>query len=114
MKGDNVVLDYSGDSPEVSKSKTLDHDSTDEHAVVIYGTSTCGLCMMARQLLRARSIGYEWRDVARDRERRAWLLRQSGQSTVRQIFIHGQSVGGFSELRRMDASGELRDRLSEQ
>ena len=70
--------------------------------------------MMARQLLRARSIAYEWRDVARDPERRAWLLRQSGQSTVPQIFIHGQSVGGFSELRRMDASGELRDRLSEQ
>jgi glutaredoxin len=38
------------------------------------------------------------------------MERLSARRTVPQIFIDGKSIGGFDEVRRLDAIGEL-DRL---
>lgn len=81
--------------------------------VVMYGTRTCPFCAMAAQLLRSRSIEFTWVDVAGRRDLRERLLQLSGQSTVPQVFIGGASIGGFRELRSLDASGELRERVLE-
>ena len=38
------------------------------------------------------------------------MERLSARGTVPQIFIDGQSIGGYDDIRRLDATGEL-DRL---
>jgi glutaredoxin 3 len=38
------------------------------------------------------------------------MERLSSRRTVPQVFIDGKSMGGFDDIRRMDAAGEL-DRL---
>jgi glutaredoxin 3 len=76
-------------------------------AVRVYSTLICPYCIRAKALLRSRSIPYEEIDVTADRDARAWLVEITGRRTVPQIFIGEESVGGFHELRALDASGEL-------
>jgi glutaredoxin 3 len=77
-----------------------------EH-VVAYTTPWCGYCVAARRLLDKRHISFADIDVTGNQEARRWLAENSGQRTVPQIFIGGQSIGGFDELLAMDRSGEL-------
>ena len=62
---------------------------------------------MAKRLLMSRGITFEEVDAVGQSELRAWLLKVSGQRTVPQIFIHGQSIGGYTELSALDRTGEL-------
>ena len=78
-----------------------------ETDVVVYLTPWCPYCMMARRLLDSRGIAYSTHDVTGDSDARSWLRTASGQHTVPQIFIGGRSVGGFTELAELDASGGL-------
>lgn len=78
-----------------------------QEPVVVYGTPICGFCRMAKRLLTQREISFAWVDVSGDGDARSWLQEASGQRTVPQVFIHGRSIGGFSELSALDASGEL-------
>jgi glutaredoxin 3 len=76
--------------------------------VTIYTTLVCPYCMAAKRLLGARQIPYEEIDVTGDTAKRAWLVEVTGgRKTVPQIFIRGQSIGGYDELAALDNSGEL-------
>ena len=75
--------------------------------VKIYTTRTCGYCVAAKRLLSSRGISYEEVDVSRDDDKRAWLVEATGRRTVPQIFIGGQSIGGYHELAELDRSGRL-------
>lgn len=79
-------------------------------AVVVYLTPWCPYCVMARRLLSSRGIAFEKVDVSSMPEARTWLRTATGQSTVPQIFIDGQSVGGFDDLSALDARGGLAGR----
>jgi GrxC family glutaredoxin len=78
--------------------------------VVIYTTSYCPYCFGAKALLRSKNVEFEEVDVTDDPARRAQMERLSARRTVPQIFIDGRPVGGFDDIRRLDAAGEL-DRL---
>lgn len=80
--------------------------------VVVYLTPWCPYCNMARRLLDTRGIAYRAIDVTGDRTARTWMRELSGQSTVPQIFIRKQSIGGFDELSQLDREGELRSMLA--
>ncbi|HEY0136512.1 MAG TPA: glutaredoxin domain-containing protein [Nannocystis sp.] len=75
--------------------------------VVIYVTEYCGFCRMAEGLLQRKSIPFEAVDVTNSSDARSWLIEQTGQRTVPQIFIKGQSIGGYSELSALDRAGKL-------
>jgi GrxC family glutaredoxin len=75
--------------------------------VEVYHTDHCGFCVRAMRLLDARGIPYRSIDVEGDHEARRWLLEVTGRRTVPQIFIGGEPIGGFQELARLDATGEL-------
>lgn len=75
--------------------------------VRVYTTQVCPYCVAAKNLLKRREIAFEEIDVSRDAEKRVWLLEQSGQRTVPQIFIGDRAIGGFTELSALDQSGEL-------
>ena len=78
--------------------------------VELYGTRACPYCAMARRLLDSKGVAYQDIDVAGDSETRRWLLEQSGQHTVPQVFIDGRAYGGYTDIAALDRKGEL-DRL---
>ena len=78
--------------------------------VVVYRTPACGYCFRVKHLLESKGVPFTEIDVSRDHDKRQWLLEVTRQRTVPQVFINGQSVGGFDDLARLNRSGEL-DRL---
>jgi glutaredoxin 3 len=82
--------------------------------VKVYTTPWCGFCVRAMRLLDTRHVPYEAIDVGDDDEARDWLVEVTGRRTVPQIFIGDQPIGGFTDLARLDASGELMELLHEE
>ena len=80
--------------------------------VGIYTTTSCPYCTRAKAFLRSKNVDFEEIDVSRDERLQEEIIRLSGRRTVPQIFINGKSVGGFDDIRQMDATGDL-DRLLE-
>ncbi|MGH7866002.1 MAG: glutaredoxin 3, partial [Candidatus Binataceae bacterium] len=79
--------------------------------VQVYTTLYCPFCVRAKMLLKSKGVEFEEIDVSDDSELRAKLVEMSGgRRTVPEIFINGEIVGGYEELRSLDARGEL-DRL---
>ena len=81
--------------------------------VAIYTTRSCSFCVRAKRLLEARGIVYDEIDVGQDAVLRAELIQRTGRQTVPQIFIDGESIGGFEELAALDASTRLADLIEE-
>jgi glutaredoxin 3 len=79
--------------------------------VTLYSTRTCAYCIAAKRLLGARGVAYDEIDVSTDAEKRAWLVEKTGQRTVPQIFIRGESIGGYQELASLDNDGRLQQML---
>jgi glutaredoxin 3 len=76
--------------------------------VRMYTTTYCGYCRMAKRFLKeAKGVDVEEIDVTGDSAARATLTRKTGQSTVPQIFIGDVHVGGYTDLRALDAAGGL-------
>ncbi len=76
--------------------------------VTMYTTRICPYCVAAKRLLSKRNIPYEEIDVTGDQAKRAWLVEVTGgRKTVPQIFIKGQPIGGYDELKQLDVSGNL-------
>jgi len=78
--------------------------------VKLYTRRWCGYCTAAEHLLDAKGVRYEKIDCTGDHAKRAWLRAATGRSTVPQIFIDGEPIGGYDELRALDRRGEL-DRM---
>ena len=75
--------------------------------VRVYTTRICGYCFAAKRLLSKKGVPFEEIDVSDDPTARQWLVETSGQRTVPQIFIGDRAIGGFTDLRALDLSGEL-------
>ena len=75
--------------------------------IVIYTTTWCPYCIRAKRLLKSKGWEFTDIDVDGDHDKRAWLRKVSGQSTVPQIFIGEESVGGYDEIAALDRVGEL-------
>ena len=81
--------------------------------IVIYTTPSCPFCVRAKRLLDARGIPYDEIDASDDAALRADLVKRTGRRTVPQIFIDGESIGGFEELAALDASTRLADLIED-
>jgi glutaredoxin 3 len=75
--------------------------------VWIYLTSWCPYCSAAKQLLKRKNVSFTEVDVDGRDDLRGWLRSASGQRTVPQVFINGESVGGFSDIDELDRQGKL-------
>jgi len=73
----------------------------------MYATGWCPYCSRARALLAAK--GVEWREIDVDAVpgARAEMRARTHRTTVPQIFIGETHVGGFDDLRALDADGGL-------
>ena len=81
--------------------------------VVVYRTTYCAYCLAACALLRKRGILFDEIDVTADSEARAALVvKAEGRRQVPQIFIDDLPIGGYTDLRALDASGQLAELLA--
>jgi glutaredoxin 3 len=75
--------------------------------IEIYTTPFCGYCARAKGLLDQKGAAYEEMDVMMDEKKRAEMRERSKRSTVPQIFINGQHIGGSDELAALEQAGKL-------
>jgi glutaredoxin 3 len=80
--------------------------------IEIYTTRWCGYCVRAKALLDGKGIPYEEIALDDDPAFRRRLEELTGGWTVPQILIDGTPIGGYAELWRLDASGQLDARLA--
>jgi glutaredoxin 3 len=82
--------------------------------VEMYATRVCPYCSMAEALLRSKGVEPDKTLVDVHTEERARMReRAGGRHTVPQIFINGQHIGGFDELKALDQAGKLDPILQE-
>ena len=80
--------------------------------VELYTTMYCPYCSRARALLQRKGVAYVDIDIAEEPARRAEMIRRAqGHSTVPQIFINGEHIGGYDDLAALDRAGELDPKL---
>ena len=78
----------------------------------IYSKEWCPYCTKAKALLRSKGLEYQEIDVTSDAEGELEMIERSQRRTVPQIFIDGRSVGGYDDLAKLNATGELDRRLN--
>ena len=78
----------------------------------MYTTQWCGYCVRAKALLRSRRLEFEEVSLDDDAAFRQTLFDLTGGWTVPQIVIGDEPIGGYSELWRLDRSGQLERKLA--
>jgi glutaredoxin 3 len=80
--------------------------------VIIYRTTYCPYCDMAKRLFKSMDVEFEEIDVTHDHDMRLKLVEMTGgRRTVPQIFIKGESVGGYTDVAELKKNGELEEML---
>jgi glutaredoxin 3 len=80
--------------------------------VTVYSTTWCPWCDRAKALLNARGIAFDDVNIEREPDFRQKLVDLTGGFTVPQIVIGEKPIGGFQQLRALDASGRLGELLA--
>jgi glutaredoxin 3 len=75
--------------------------------VVIYTTTICPYCVMAKRLLDKKSVAYQEINVDKNPELRDAMVQRSKRRTVPQIFIGDHHVGGCDDLYALERSRKL-------
>ena len=75
--------------------------------VTIYTKTTCPFCIRAKHLLDSKEVTYEEIIVSSPETRTEMIGRSSGGTTVPQIFIGEQHVGGCDDLFMLEHQGKL-------
>ncbi len=75
--------------------------------IEIYTTPFCGYCARAKSLLDRKGAAYEETDVMMDDKKRSEMRERAKRTTVPQIFINGQHIGGSDELAALEQAGKL-------
>jgi glutaredoxin 3 len=85
----------------------------DVATVEIYTSMFCGYCVRAKKLLSQKGVSFTEKDVTADKSGRTLMTsRAGGRTSVPQIFINGDHIGGCDELFTLERSGTLDKLLS--
>ncbi len=82
-------------------------------SVEIYTKTFCPYCWKAKALLESKGLAY--REISVDfggEVRQQMIQRANGRTTVPQIFIREEHVGGCDDLLALESSGRLDDLVS--
>ncbi len=76
--------------------------------VEVYSKIYCPYCHRAKALLNSKGVAFTEYDITMGGPKRAEMIsRSDGRTTVPQIFIDGQHVGGSDDLAALEAAGRL-------
>ena len=78
--------------------------------IIVYTMEYCPYCEAAKKLLQSKGLAFEEVLVEYDDDA-TWkrLEQQTGFKTMPQIFVGEKFVGGYRELTKLDADGQLDD-----
>ena len=79
--------------------------------VEISCTPFCPYCVRAKKLLEQKNVEYEDIRVDQEPDRHKEMITRSNRTSVPQIFIDDDHVGGCDELFALEAEGTLDSRL---
>lgn len=66
--------------------------------ITIYSTTWCGWCVRAKELLKRIGLEFEEIDLTDEPDFREILEEKTGNSSLPQILIDGQPIGGYDNL----------------
>lgn len=75
--------------------------------IIIYSTAICPYCVRAKHLLQRKGVEFNEIRVDHDDDQMQHMMNITGRHTVPQIFIGDRHVGGFDDMARLEARGEL-------
>ncbi len=75
--------------------------------IVIYSSTFCPYCIMAKRLLDAKSVSYTELNVDMAPGLRQEMIQKTQRRTVPQIYIGDFHVGGFDDLYALEQNKEL-------
>lgn len=75
--------------------------------VIMYSTRFCPYCMRARKLFKNKNIKYEEIILGLGNAKRREMEQKSGRTSVPQIFINGQAIGGYDDMAQLNRDGKL-------
>ncbi len=78
-----------------------------EKNIELYTWTYCPFCQGAKQLLDSKGLKYQETILDDNEERRKELKAETGQGTVPYVFIDGELIGGFDDLKKLDSEGKL-------
>jgi len=82
--------------------------------VELYTTMFCPYCVRARALLERKGAAFTEIDIIEEPARRAEMIRRAGgRTSVPQIFINGEHIGGSDELSALEQAGKLDQMLAQ-
>lgn len=79
--------------------------------VEVFCTPFCPYCVRAKKLLESKNIEYEDIRVDQEPERHTEMRERSKRTSVPQIFIDDDHIGGCDDLFALEAEGSLDSRL---
>jgi glutaredoxin 3 len=80
--------------------------------VELYTTKWCPYCTRARALLRRKGVVFVEIDIDEVPSRRTEMIRRAqGRTSVPQIFIDGEHIGGSDDLVALDRAGGLEAKI---
>ena len=81
-------------------------------SVLLYTKSYCPYCQRAIELIRSKGVEYTVIDVMKDRPNNfEEIKQQTGMTTVPQIFIGDEFVGGCDNIYALERAGKLNEKL---
>jgi glutaredoxin 3 len=76
--------------------------------VELYTKSFCPYCARAKKLLGDKGVAFEEYEISGGGEKREEMIqRAGGRTTVPQIFIDGEHIGGSDDLATLEREGRL-------
>ncbi|SDS29347.1 glutaredoxin 3 [Pseudomonas fuscovaginae UPB0736] len=75
--------------------------------VVVYSSDYCPYCSRAKQLLASKQVAFEEIKVDGKPQLRAEMAHKAGRTSVPQIWIGNQHIGGCDDLFALERGGKL-------
>jgi glutaredoxin 3 len=76
--------------------------------VLIYTKTTCPFCVRAKALLTKKGAAFQEIEITDNPALRSEMIEKAkGRTTVPQIFINGQHIGGCDDLHALEDQGKL-------
>ena len=80
--------------------------------IIVYTGPFCNFCDAAKRLLKRNGLSFSEIDVSSGEKIREEMIKKSnGQRTIPQIFFDDYHVGGYTELRELEKSNNLKEKL---
>lgn len=81
--------------------------------VEVYSSIFCPYCARAKALLEQKGVSFETIDILEQPGRRGEMIeRAGGRTSVPQIFIDDEHIGGCDDLYALDRAGKLDPKLA--